>query len=141
VIEEGVKFVETAGNNPEAYIKRLKDAGIKVLHKVPGVLRYVKKAETLGADAVIASRRRPPAPGTMVAGAAAARAVKSVIAAGGLDNNSPRWRWAPKAWPWARAFWCPRKSGHIANIKNAWSPPPKPTPRCYCTACATPSAR
>ena len=34
-IEEGVKFVETAGNNPEAYIRRLKDAGITVLHKVP----------------------------------------------------------------------------------------------------------
>jgi hypothetical protein len=53
VIEEGVKFVETAGNNPEAYIKRLKDAGIIVVHKVPGVMRYVKKAESLGADAVI----------------------------------------------------------------------------------------
>jgi nitronate monooxygenase len=94
VIEEGVKFVETAGNNPEAYIKRLKDAGIKVLHKVPGVLRYVKKAEALGADAVTvigfeAGGHPGTEPiGTIVAGVAAARAVKiPVIVAGGLGTG------------------------------------------------------
>ena len=94
VIEEGVKFVETAGNNPEAYIKRLKDAGIKVLHKVPGVLRYVKKAEALGADAVTvigfeAGGHPGTEPiGTIVAGVAAARAVKiPVIIAGGLGTG------------------------------------------------------
>jgi nitronate monooxygenase len=94
VIEEGVQFVETAGNNPEAYIRRLKDAGIKVLHKVPGVLRYVKKAESLGADAVTvigfeAGGHPGSEPvGTMVAGAAAARAVKiPVILAGGIGTG------------------------------------------------------
>ena len=94
VIEEGVKFVETAGNNPEAYIKRLKDAGIKVLHKVPGVLRYVKKAEALGADAVTvigfeAGGHPGIEPvGSIVAGVAAARAVKiPVIVAGGLGTG------------------------------------------------------
>lgn len=94
VIEEGVQFVETAGNNPEAYIKRLKDAGIKVLHKVPGVLRYVKKAESLGADAVTvigfeAGGHPGTEPvGTIVAGVAAARAVKiPVIVAGGLGTG------------------------------------------------------
>jgi NAD(P)H-dependent flavin oxidoreductase YrpB (nitropropane dioxygenase family) len=94
VIEEGVKFVETAGNNPEAYIRRLKDAGIKVLHKVPGVLRYVKKAEALGADAVtVIGYEAGGHPGiepvgTIVAGVAAARAVKiPVIVAGGLGTG------------------------------------------------------
>jgi len=94
VIEEGVKFVETAGNNPEAYIRRLKDAGIKVLHKVPGVLRYVKKAEALGADAVTvigyeAGGHPGVEPvGSIVAGVAAARAVKiPVIVAGGLGTG------------------------------------------------------
>jgi len=94
VIEEGVKFVETAGNNPEAYIRRLKDAGITVLHKVPGVLRYVKKAESLGADAVtVIGFEAGGHPGTdpvgsMVAGAAAARAVKiPVILAGGIGTG------------------------------------------------------
>jgi NAD(P)H-dependent flavin oxidoreductase YrpB (nitropropane dioxygenase family) len=94
VIEEGVKFVETAGNNPEAYIRLLKDAGITVVHKVPGVLRYIRKAETLGADAVIvigseAGGHPGVEPvGTMVAGAAAARAVKiPVILAGGIGTG------------------------------------------------------
>ena len=94
VIEEGVKFVETAGNNPEAYIRRLKDAGITVLHKVPGVLRYVKKAESLGADAVtVIGAEAGGHPGvepvgTIVAGVAAARAVKiPVIVAGGLGTG------------------------------------------------------
>ncbi|MFZ9561869.1 MAG: NAD(P)H-dependent flavin oxidoreductase [Burkholderiales bacterium] len=94
VIEEGVKFVETAGNNPEAYIRRLKDAGIKVLHKVPGVLRYVKKAEALGADAVTvigyeAGGHPGVEPvGSIVAGVAAARAAKiPVIGAGGLGTG------------------------------------------------------
>jgi NADH:quinone reductase (non-electrogenic) len=94
VIDEGVKFVETAGNNPEAYIRRLKDAGIIVLHKVPGVLRYVKKAESLGADAVtVIGAEAGGHPGvepvgTIVAGVAAARAVKiPVIVAGGLGTG------------------------------------------------------
>ena len=94
VIEEGVKFVETAGNNPEAYIRRLKDAGIIVTHKVPGVMRYVKKAESLGADAVIvigaeAGGHPGVEPvGTIVAAAAAARAVKiPLIVAGGIGTG------------------------------------------------------
>jgi nitronate monooxygenase len=94
VIEEGVRFVETAGNNPEPYIRRLKDAGIKVLHKVPGV-RYAKKAESLGADAVtIVGAEAGGHPGIepvgiMVAAAAAARSVKiPLIAAGGLGTGA-----------------------------------------------------
>lgn len=94
VIEEGVKFVETAGNNPEAYIRRLKDAGITVLHKVPGVLRYVKKAESLGADAVtVIGSEAGGHPGvepvgSIVAGVAAARSVKiPVILAGGIGTG------------------------------------------------------
>lgn len=51
VIECGVKVVETSGRSPEAYISRLHGAGIKLIHKVPAV-RYAKKAEAVGADAV-----------------------------------------------------------------------------------------
>ena len=93
VIEEGVRFVETAGNNPEAYMQRFKDAGIKVLHKVPGV-RYAKKAESLGVDAVtVVGAEAGGHPGvepvgTMVAAAAAARAIKiPLIVAGGLGTG------------------------------------------------------
>jgi NADH:quinone reductase (non-electrogenic) len=33
IIEEGVKIVETAGNSPGPVIKKLKEAGIIVIHK------------------------------------------------------------------------------------------------------------
>lgn len=51
VIEEGIKVVETAGNNPEIYIKVFKDAGIICIHKCVAV-RHALKAEKLGADIV-----------------------------------------------------------------------------------------
>lgn len=52
VAEEGVLCVETAGASPEAVLPVLRDAGIKVLHKVPAV-RYAHTAARLGVDAVI----------------------------------------------------------------------------------------
>ena len=51
VIDEGVKIVETAGRSPEPYMPMFKDAGMKVMHKTPGV-RYAKTAERVGVDAV-----------------------------------------------------------------------------------------
>ena len=51
VIEEGVPIIETAGRNPEPYLSKLKQAGVKVIHKVPGV-HYAQTAEKIGADAV-----------------------------------------------------------------------------------------
>lgn len=92
-IEEGVRFVETAGNNPEAYLKRLKDAGIVVLHKVPGV-RYAKKAEALGVDAVtVVGAEAGGHPGvepvgTMVMAVAAARTIRiPLLVAGGIGTG------------------------------------------------------
>lgn len=51
IIDGGVKIVETAGRNPEAYLPYLKDAGIKVIHKCTSV-RHSIKAEKIGCDAV-----------------------------------------------------------------------------------------
>lgn len=51
IIEEGVKFVETAGNNPEPFLPAFKEAGIKVIHKCTSV-RHAIKAEKIGCDAV-----------------------------------------------------------------------------------------
>ena len=51
VIEGGVKIVETAGNNPQAVLPALKDAGIKVIHKCTSV-RHSLKAQSIGCDAV-----------------------------------------------------------------------------------------
>jgi nitronate monooxygenase len=51
IIESGVKLVETAGQNPEPYLPRLKEAGIKVIHKATAV-RHALKAERVGVDAI-----------------------------------------------------------------------------------------
>ena len=51
IIEGGVKVVETAGNNPQAVLPYLKDAGIKVIHKCTSV-RHSVKAQAIGCDAV-----------------------------------------------------------------------------------------
>ncbi len=51
VLEEGVAIVETSGRNPDAYVERLKKAGVTVMHKVPSV-RYALKAQQIGVDLV-----------------------------------------------------------------------------------------
>ena len=51
IIEGGVTIVETAGRNPEPYLPRLKEAGVKVIHKCTSV-RHALKAQTIGCDAV-----------------------------------------------------------------------------------------
>lgn len=51
VAEEGVRFVETTGRSPEPHLPTLKSAGIKVLHKVPG-MKYAEKAQRVGVDMV-----------------------------------------------------------------------------------------
>jgi nitronate monooxygenase len=50
-IQEGIRFIETAGRNPEPYMEQLKSAGIKVVHKCTSV-RHAVKAEKIGCDAV-----------------------------------------------------------------------------------------
>ena len=49
--EEGVQIIETAGRNPEALVPDIKAAGMKLIHKCTG-LKFAKKAESIGADAV-----------------------------------------------------------------------------------------
>ncbi|KAG0172007.1 hypothetical protein DFQ28_003013 [Apophysomyces sp. BC1034] len=51
IIDEGIKVVETAGNNPGKYIKMLKDAGIIVIHKCTAI-RHALSAQRLGVDVV-----------------------------------------------------------------------------------------
>ena len=51
IIEGGVTVVETAGNNPQAVIPALHDAGIKVIHKCTAV-RHALKAQRIGCDAI-----------------------------------------------------------------------------------------
>jgi nitronate monooxygenase len=52
ILQEGVRIVETSGHKaPQEYVGRLKDVGVTLIHKCVGV-RYARKAESLGADAV-----------------------------------------------------------------------------------------
>lgn len=51
IISGGVKIVETAGRNPQEHLPRLKEAGVKVIHKCTSV-RHALKAESIGCDAV-----------------------------------------------------------------------------------------
>ncbi|MBI4661591.1 MAG: nitronate monooxygenase [Verrucomicrobia bacterium] len=51
IIDGGVRIVETAGRNPEAHLPRLRNAGVKVIHKCTSV-RHSLKAEAIGCDAV-----------------------------------------------------------------------------------------
>ncbi len=51
IIDNGVRIVETAGNNPQKWLPGLHEAGVKVIHKCTSV-RHSLKAEQIGCDAV-----------------------------------------------------------------------------------------
>jgi nitronate monooxygenase len=51
IIDAGVPIVETAGNNPQAYLPALKEAGVLVMHKCTSV-RHALKAQAIGCDAL-----------------------------------------------------------------------------------------
>jgi NADH:quinone reductase (non-electrogenic) len=52
MLDEGVAIVESSGHRaPEDLVGRIKRAGVKLVHKCVGV-RYAKKAESIGADAI-----------------------------------------------------------------------------------------
>jgi NADH:quinone reductase (non-electrogenic) len=50
-VEEGIKIIETAGQNPEPFLPYLKKNNVKVIHKCTSV-RHALKAERVGVDAV-----------------------------------------------------------------------------------------
>lgn len=94
IIDEGVRFVETSGRNPEPYLGRMQDAGIKVMHKVPAV-RFARKAQAIGVDAVsVVGAECGGHPGenligTMVQAAVAARDVSiPLVVGGGIGTGS-----------------------------------------------------
>jgi NADH:quinone reductase (non-electrogenic) len=94
VVDEGVPFVETSGSNPELYLPRLRDAGIKVIHKVPAV-RFARKAESIGVDAVIVvgsecgGHPGLQMVGTMVQAVTAARSLSiPLVIGGGIGTGS-----------------------------------------------------
>ena len=51
IIDSGVKIIETAGNNPKAFVEKLKAHGVIVVHKCTAV-RHALSAERHGVDIV-----------------------------------------------------------------------------------------
>jgi enoyl-[acyl-carrier protein] reductase II len=93
LVDEGVKVVTTAAGNPRLHTRRMKEAGIKVLHVVSSV-RQAQVAEDSGVDAVIAEGFEAGGHNgfdeltTMVLVPQIADAVKiPVIAAGGIADG------------------------------------------------------
>ncbi|MCW8860945.1 MAG: nitronate monooxygenase [Rhodospirillales bacterium] len=94
IVEEGVRFVETSGRNPEPYLPRLHAGGVKVMHKVPAV-RFAKKAQAVGVDAVcVVGAECGGHPGldlvgTIVQAAVAARDISvPLLVGGGIGNGA-----------------------------------------------------
>ena len=94
IVAEGVRFVETSGRNPEAFLPALKAAGITVVHKVPAV-KYAIKAQAIGIDAVaVVGAECGGHPGmdmvgTMVqANVAAARLSIPLLVGGGIGTGA-----------------------------------------------------
>ena len=93
IIDTGVPFVETAGNNPAEFIAMFKPAGIKVIHKATSV-RHALKAQTLGADAVsidgldcAGHPGEDDVPGLVLIPAAADKLTIPIIASGGFADG------------------------------------------------------
>jgi len=93
IMDSGVKIVETAGNNPKDFIGKLKERGIKVVHKCTSV-RHALSAERAGVDAVsIDGFECAGHPGeddvpNLILIPAAVRALKiPVIASGGIGDG------------------------------------------------------
>jgi NAD(P)H-dependent flavin oxidoreductase YrpB (nitropropane dioxygenase family) len=93
IIDSGVKILETAGNNPKDFIGKVKERGIKVVHKCTSV-RHALSAERAGVDAVsIDGFECAGHPGeddvpNLILIPAAVRALKiPVIASGGIGDG------------------------------------------------------
>lgn len=51
IVQSGVKIVETAGNSPKVHMPKLKENGVKVIHKCTSV-RHAISAQKVGVDAI-----------------------------------------------------------------------------------------
>lgn len=93
IIEGGVSVVETAGNKAVEYMPRLKEAGIKIIHKCVAV-RHALAAERLGVDAIsidgfecAGHPGEEDIPGMVLIPAAVRQLKIPVIASGGIGDG------------------------------------------------------
>jgi NAD(P)H-dependent flavin oxidoreductase YrpB (nitropropane dioxygenase family) len=93
IIEGGVKIVETAGNKAIEFMPRMKEAGIKIIHKCVAV-RHALAAERLGVDAIsidgfecAGHPGEEDIPGLVLIPAAVRQLKIPVIASGGIADG------------------------------------------------------
>ncbi|OLL22290.1 Nitronate monooxygenase [Neolecta irregularis DAH-3] len=91
IIDEGIKIVETAGNNPGPIIRSLKEAGIYVIHKCVSI-RHALSAQKLGVDCLsidgFECAGHPDDIGGLVLLAKAAKSLKiPYVASGGFGDG------------------------------------------------------
>lgn len=93
IIESGIRIVETAGNSPKDFIGRLKEHGIKVVHKCTAV-RHALSAEKHGVDIVsidgfecAGHPGEDDIPNLILIPAAVAALKIPVVASGGIGNG------------------------------------------------------
>lgn len=93
ICQSGVKIVETAGRNPEPYLPKMKEAGIKVIHKCTSV-RHSLTAERIGVDAIsidgfecAGHPGEDDVPGLILIPAAADKVKIPMVASGGFGDG------------------------------------------------------
>jgi nitronate monooxygenase len=91
-LDAGITLIETAGNNPEPFLPKLRAAGAKVIHKCTSV-RHAVKAEKIGCDAVsidgfecAGHPGEDDVPGLILIPAAADKITIPMIASGGFGD-------------------------------------------------------
>jgi nitronate monooxygenase len=128
IIDSGIKIVETAGNNPKDFIAKLKECGIKVVHKCTSV-RHALSAERAGVDIVsIDGFECAGHPGeddvpNMILIPAAVRALKiPVVASGGIGDGrgmAAALAFGAQGINMGTRFMCTREAPIHENIKQA----------------------
>ncbi len=93
ICQSGVKIVETAGRNPEPHLPKMKEAGIKVIHKCTSV-RHSLTAERIGVDAIsidgfecAGHPGEDDVPGLILIPAAADKVKIPMVASGGFGDG------------------------------------------------------
>jgi NAD(P)H-dependent flavin oxidoreductase YrpB (nitropropane dioxygenase family) len=93
ILAAGVRIVETAGRSPAEFIARLKDAGVKIIHKCTSV-RHALSAQRAGVDAICIDGYEAAGhpgeddvPGLVLIPAAARALEVPLLAAGGMATG------------------------------------------------------
>jgi len=92
-LDAGIRIVETAGNNPQPFMPKIKAAGARLIHKCTSV-RHAVKAQSIGCDAVsidgfecAGHPGEDDVPGLILIPAVAEKITIPMIASGGFGDG------------------------------------------------------